>query len=219
MDYVYLCRNGDNEELRYSIRSVVANGNPDTIWVVGGKPDWYCGNFIEVPQNKNKFENQVNSLKTVCLNKDISDNFILMNDDFYILKSTSEYKYYDGLLINKIDAHSKKYGNSSYARALKGAMKALAKRNIDKPINYDVHMPMTFNKNNLAQVLDLSLSPRSVYGNIFIFDGIEMKDVKIYKDTDVINMSNNLISSEDSSFNLIKEKLNLLFPNKSIYEK
>lgn len=219
MDYVYLCRDGENEELRYSIRSVIKNGNPDNIWVVGGKPDWYIGNFLEVPQDKGKFENQVNSLKEVCSNSDISDDFILMNDDFYILKPVEEYKYYDGLLKDKLNNHTIQYGNSSYARALRGAVKQLQRIGIQEPINYEVHMPMALNKANLVQVLDLSLSPRSLYGNLFINDGINIKDVKIYKDSKDIDLDNSLISTEDNSFNLIKDKLGLLFPASSIFEK
>ena len=141
-----------------------------------------------------------------------------MNDDFYILKPSKVYKYFDGLLIDKIDNHSQKYGNSSYARALRGAVKALSSKGICQPLNYEVHMPMALNKAKLAQVLDLSLSPRSLYGNIFISDGVELKDVKIYKDTNNYDMSANLISSEDNSFSLIKDQLHELFSNPSEFE-
>jgi hypothetical protein len=219
MDYVYLCRDGDNEELRYSVRSVIKNGNPDNIWVVGGKPDWYVGNYLEVLQDKSKFKNQVNSLKNICQNKSISDDFVLMNDDFYILEKNQDYKYYDGFLIDRIDYHLIKYGNSSYARALSGANKVLLNMGINNPLNYDVHTPMKMNKVNLEQIIDLSLSPRSVYGNVFITDGIEIKDVKIYKDSKNINLNNLLISTEDNSFSLIQNTLKEIFPEKSIYEK
>jgi hypothetical protein len=219
MDYVYLCRDGDNEELRYSIRSVVKNANPNAIWVIGGKPDWYSGNFIEVIQDKNKFENQVKSLKEVCKNNKISDEFILMNDDFYILQSVEEYKYSDGLLTDKLEKHVSLYGNSSYARALRGALKTLIAMGIKQPINYEVHMPMALEKANLAKVLDLSLSPRSMYGNLFIRDSINCDDVKIYKDSIDINFNQSLMSTEDNSFSLIKNKLKELFPDASEFEK
>lgn len=219
MDYVYLCRNGDNEELRYSIRSVIKNGNPDNIWVVGGKPDWYIGKYLEVLQDRGKFDNQVNSLKNICNNELISDDFVLMNDDFYILEKDQDYKYYDGFLIDRIDSHSARYGNSSYARALRGANKVLLKMGITNPLNYDVHTPMKMSKANLEKVVGLSLSPRSVYGNVFISDGIEIKDVKIYKDSKNINLNNLLISTEDNSFDLIEDTLKKMFPEKSIHEK
>ena len=48
MDFVYICKEGVNEELKYSIRSVVESFPESNIWVVGGKPDWYTGNYIQV---------------------------------------------------------------------------------------------------------------------------------------------------------------------------
>ena len=218
MDFVYLCRDGENEELRYSIRSVVSNFNDVVIWVVGGKPDWYSGNFIEVPQNSNKFKNQINNLKAAISNKTILNDFVLMNDDFFILFPEDSYQYYSGLLENKITDHMYINGNSSYAISLITAMKVLKKKGISQPLNYDIHTPMTLNKALLAQVIDLSTSFRSVYGNLFIKDGIEINDVKVYKRERDINFDTNFISTEDNSFNLIKDKLEEMFPNPSIYE-
>lgn len=218
MDFVYICRAGDNEELRYSIRSVIHSFPEARIWVVGGKPDWYLGQYIEVDQANNKYLNTINNLKVVCKSIEISNNFVLMNDDFFILSKNNEYRYYDGLLKDKIINHSNIYGNSSYARALRGSIKALKKKGIEEPLNYEVHMPMKLNKTNLESILDLSLAPRSMYGNIFINNGIEMKDVKIYKHTKEFDFNKDFISTEDTSFNLIKNKLDLLFSEKTIYE-
>ena len=218
MDFVYLCRDGENEELRYSIRSVVNNFDDAVIWVVGGKPDWYSGNFIEVPQDSDKFKNQINNLKAAISNKTILNDFVLMNDDFFILFPEDSYQYYSGLLEDKITNHMYVNGNSSYAISLITAMKVLKKRGISQPLNYDIHTPMTLNKALLAQVIDLSTSFRSVYGNLFIKDGIEIDDVKIYKREKDINFDTNFISTEDNSFNLIKDKLEEIFPSPSIYE-
>ena len=57
MDLVYICKPGDNEELRYSIRSAVKNLKFDNLYLVGGKPDWYDGKFIAVEPIPNKFKN------------------------------------------------------------------------------------------------------------------------------------------------------------------
>ena len=55
MHFVYICKDGENEELRYSIRSVLKNTKDAVIWVVGGKPNWYIGNYIKVIQDQNKY--------------------------------------------------------------------------------------------------------------------------------------------------------------------
>jgi hypothetical protein len=86
MDFVYICKDGINEELKYSIRSVVESFPEATIWVVGGKPDWYTGNYIKVEQKESKYKNAVKNLETICFSEEISQSFVLMNDDFYIIK-------------------------------------------------------------------------------------------------------------------------------------
>ena len=81
MDFVYICRSGDNEELRYSIRSVIRSFPKANIWVVGGKPVWYKGNYIIVEQNQDKYTNALNNIIAICNSKEISVSFIFMNDD------------------------------------------------------------------------------------------------------------------------------------------
>ena len=55
MNFIYICRIGENEELRYSVRSVLNSFPEAVIWVIGGKPDWYVGNYIYVDQNNSAF--------------------------------------------------------------------------------------------------------------------------------------------------------------------
>lgn len=219
MDFVYICRNGENEELKYSIRSVVKHFKDATIWVVGGKPNWYSGNFIEVGDSGNKFQNINDCYDAITKEDKISNSFILMNDDFFILKHQKFYNYYSGFLKDKIISHSIQYGNTSYARALNSAVRELKIRGVKEPLNYDIHTPMVFEKPLLSQIVGLSLAPRSLYGNLFIKDGINIKDVKIYKDTKEIDLNNNFISTEDNSFSLIKDRLSRIFREKTKYEK
>jgi hypothetical protein len=120
MDFVYICRSGQNEELRYSIRSVVKYFKSSEIWVVGGKPDWYSGNYIFVEDIGNKFYNINNCYKNIINDNRISNDFIIMNDDFFLLSNNNNYRYYDGIMRDKIISHIELHGNSSYARALKG---------------------------------------------------------------------------------------------------
>jgi hypothetical protein len=81
MDFVYICKPGDNEELRYSIRSVLYSFPDARIYVVGGKPKWYSGNYIFVDQKHHKYANAINNLQAICDSNDILEEFLLMNDD------------------------------------------------------------------------------------------------------------------------------------------
>jgi hypothetical protein len=227
MDFVYICRTGPNEELRYSIRSVVHSFPKARIWVVGGKPDWYKGHYIEVDQSRNKYTNALNNLLEICNSKDILDTFVLMNDDFFILKKIKEIKnFHGGLLLNKIKRYKKINETSTYIKKLILTDNKMRAKGIENPLDYDLHVPMVMEKDKLKNVItkySLCLW-RSAYGNIYDLGGDQIEDVKIY-----FNKKNNsksielnkefiFISTEDNSFSLIKDRLKLLFPNSSKFE-
>jgi hypothetical protein len=219
--FVYICRQGDNEELRYSIRSVL-NSFPDaSICLIGGKPEWYCGDYVPVEDTGNKFDNITNCYKTIVESDQIDEDFVLMNDDFYVLKKIDSIPlFYDGTLSNKIDSHMLKYGMSAYARVLVKAKKDLIKAGISDPLCYDVHMPMIFNKTMLSYLDHTNNAPRSTYGNMYNLGGIDVKDVKIYhnsQDKDVSNLS--FLSTEDDSFKFVSDQLIRMFPHKTIIER
>jgi hypothetical protein len=228
MDLVYICRNDDNEELRYSIRSAVKNLPHDKIWVVGGKPDWYTGNYIKVSQTRSKYVNARNNLKTICASEDISDSFILMNDDFYIINKVPSVPYmYSGTLDAKIKIREDLFTGNSYITLLRQTLSVLSRRSKNPILDYELHVPMVMEKKKLSKVLKFSGLWRSVYGNMFEVGGNQIKDVKVYNKTDkfyttsydINNLEYDYLSSNDNSFEIIKDiLLKKMFPDKSIYE-
>lgn len=225
MDFVYICREGDNEELRYSIRSVCKNTKFSNIWVVGGKPDWYIGNHLQVSQTSNKHKNARNNLKKITGFKEISNDFILMNDDFFIMKPVEEIEYYHGgPLIHKVNTFERNEPRSPYTKLLGDTYDKLVTMGIDNPLDYALHVPMKMNRNNLSKVIKPGFSIRTLYGNIYNVGGTEIKDVK-YHDKRIwanqiakITEDNVFLSSSDSSFNKMKNKLQKEFPDASTYE-
>ena len=181
MDYVYICKDGDNEDLRYSIRSVVKNMPSGNVWVVGGKPDWYVGNYLEVAQDKPKYKNAKENLMAICNSKDISDTFILMNDDFFIMKPVSQILPYNGGdLSNKIDNYVKAFGNNTYALMLRKTIKDLLNAGIKRPLSYELHIPMVMDKLGLGEAIRLkNVLWRSYYGNVYGSPGDTIDDVKV----------------------------------------
>lgn len=227
VDYVYICRDGDNEELRYSIRSVVANMPPGNVWVVGGKPKWYTGNHIPVKQDMAKSRNAANNLKVICNSKEISDNFILMNDDFFAIKPIKTIKYYHGgLLSEKIELYQDLQPTSSYTRSLEETHRRLLKLGVEDPLDYELHVPMPMSKANLRVALRGNTLWRSTYGNIFHVLGKKITDVKVYasspllrKSYDYSSFKYDYISSDDESFQMLLEDVLLdMFPSPSLYE-
>lgn len=221
MDYVYVCRKGDNEELRYSIRSVLKNTNCKDIWLIGYKPDWYVGNFVPVEDTKNKFFNIQQCLNIIPQIEVISEQFCWMNDDFYTTKKMHDMTtYHGGRLADKLTKYYADSGSTRYTRIIGDTVNKLNKYGIKEPLDYDIHVPMVMQKSKLNKVVGITLAPRSMYGNIYKIGGEQIEDVKFYlKYNNEINSETGLLSTEDVSFDLVKEKLEKLFPKPSKYEK
>ena len=166
----------------YSIRSAVENLPHDKIWVVGGKPNWYRGKFMGVKQSGTKYQNARDILEAICENDEISDEFILMNDDFFITEKINNLKYYHGgSLEKKVAKYSKLHPNSTYTNLLKNTLNGLQDRyGIKNPLDYELHVPMKMDKYGLYKAATSGLLWRSVYGNMNRVGGEQIKDVKVY---------------------------------------
>lgn len=225
MDLVYICRKGDNEELRYSIRSATQNLEHTNVWVIGGKPSWYIGPHIPVLQNQQKYINAKNNLKHLIKSTQISDNFILMNDDFFILKPVKLGYYYSGTLQERIERNKKLSPNANYLDKLKTTKEMLESQGIENPLDYSLHIPMKMDKLGLAESLDYPLI-RSGYGNLQKVGGRKHRDVKVYSGEMYqglnyeLSQNSKFLSTEDNSFLDVKKNvLDPLFPEPTKYER
>lgn len=227
MDYVYICRKGENEELRYSIRSLEKNLPDVNVWIVGYKPKWYTGNFIPVKDVSTKFNNIHNALSVIATHPDIADDFVLMNDDFFVLKPMSEIPIvHGGLLSEKIREYYRLSPSSHYAHLLSKANNFLVSRGIEQALDYDLHMPLPVNKQKLAETIKYRHMPRSLYGNLQGIGGTPQNDVKAYSGNSrlsersiSIDSDTMFLSTEDDSFeNSHHETISKLFPTPSKYE-
>jgi|LakMenEpi03Aug12_release.lakeMendotaPanAssembly.Ray.scaffolds.fasta_scaffold129496_4 hypothetical protein len=226
MNFVYICRNGDNEELRYSIRSLYKNINNPDIWIIGGKPIWYSGNYIEVNQNRTKHVNVRNNLNKLITSNNIPNDFILMNDDFFIMKPMSDIPYmHGGNLFDKVKKFKTHAPTSSYTKMLSDTYNVLIKKQIENPLDYAIHVPIKMNKEKLSTVIYPSLSIRTMYGNLYDVGGEEIKDVKVHLDRPWsesfdYNKNINFLSTNDKSFiKLFNDVLKNEFIDKSPLEK
>jgi hypothetical protein len=226
MDVVYICRFHDNNELKYSLRSLV-NMNHDDVFIVGGKPTWYTGNYEEVRYTGSKYSHARANLEAIINNPNISDDFILMNDDFIIVKPIGDLQVYnEGLLKDKIDRYNAFAPRSNYTKMLKDTYQYLLSRGIQKPLCYDLHVPMVMNKKLLSEALNTKKLWRSTYGNLNNIGGETIDDVKVYSligpepRIDYLNSDLPFLSTQDDTFEEVKNNLlHELFPNKSQYEK
>lgn len=227
MDYVYICRAGENEELRYSLRSLEKNLPEGSVWLVGGKPDWYRGNYIPVESTGRKQENAINNLRTITESDKISEKFVLMNDDFFVVKPVTDIKtYHGGNLMDRIKLRREITPRSKYPELLLKAYRALQRRGIQDILDYDLHVPMIMTKSGLKQALNMGTQWRSTYGNLHNVGGTQIEDVKVYNTAtlveisyDIDNLKYEYLSTDDSSFLFVWEKiLKDMFPDPSSYE-
>lgn len=227
-DIVYFLRDGENEELRYSLRSVMKNFPHRKIWFYGGKPDWLnTENYVYVKQWKNKWGNVQMMVRFACDNPDISENFFIFNDDFFIMKPFTEYENrYDGNLYRYVYRLEKQFGfmGSDYIIRLRRMIDALSKWNPDCQIlNYATHTPYLVNKELMKETLNKFpdvVSYRGLYGNYNQIGGIDCKDVK-YDRHDGFEITSSIISTSDKAFKnkFIGELIRNEFQEKTIYER
>lgn len=223
-----MCRNGENEELRYSIRSVMHFFPNAEIWLIGGKPSWYTGNYIKVTQGSSKYLNVKNGITALLQNKNIKNTFIYMNDDFYLTAKPNFSKTYHRGTIEKYlnDSLSccSKYVYVKLMNRTYNKIKKIVKENV---LNYELHIPIKISKDLLEKSYSRVDLWRSFYGNVNKLGGIEIEDCKVYPHHISDNLDLNrfikdhspFLSSNDNTFEFLqKNYLSEKFPNKTIYE-
>lgn len=235
MDIVYLvkeCRT--NEELTYSLRSLV-NLPHNKVFIVGGCPtNINKEKAVYKPilqRNGNKFANTTQNIQQICQNNELSNDFILMNDDFYILKPIkdpqTELNLTRGFIDQVIEEYKLRYHNAtnSYLEGMKQTNIFLKDLGYERPLSYELHIPMVLNKEKLLDLFKLpyinTISVfhwRSVYGNLYLKDSRIINDVKVLNDYYYERGTDKFLSTEDNSFQRVKPFLDQLFPVRSPYE-
>lgn len=205
MDVVYVYKMQKSNELAWSVKSL-KNIEHGRVLVVGDQPDVEGVEHFKPPVNRwsmlSPVHDVINKLRYAC-SLDISDNFILMNDDFFICKPTEIPVAHRGTLGDHIKWRNLK---DNYSGQLKKTKEYLENKGIKDPLSYELHVPMVFNRQRLADLIENTLpvitnsAPiliRSVYGNIYNIGGEQMEDVKTRADhTGLTFVSTNELSFE-----------------------
>lgn len=224
LDVVYFIKDGTrNEEFRYSLRSICKNMPFARVWVFGGCPTNIVPDVrIRVQQEGITKWDRVHAMfKLACENKELSENFILFNDDFFIMKPTDRI---DPYYRDTLEEHVKVLGQGLYAHMLTGIDEELKSRKLST-YSYELHIPFIFNKKKLLKLLednpDLRCT-RTMYGNTYKIGGERKSDVKIFSDRPAFDYKNSdMLSTDDSVININNDAWRWLknqFPNKCKYE-
>ena len=222
-DIVYFVKDTPtNEELRYSVRSL-ANFPHGKVWFYGGCPDGLKpDHHVYVKQDQpTKWANIFKMYKMVCNNKEISEDFWLFNDDFFIMKKVKKGpNYYEGDLYKRVvtleDAHG---GITPYSQQLRYTLQELEGMGCDTK-NYALHVPMLMNREKGKELCNIISGPmiRCVYGNYFKIGGEDHRDVKIDR-LDRVAKDTEYLSTNDKSFKgMVGDQIRATFPDKCKYE-
>ena len=227
-DVVYLVKDSEyNGELRYSLRSVCKNFPHRNIWFVGGLPKGIKPDFYQpVKQDgKTKYQNVRKLLEAILSNKHISNNFILFNDDFFVLKPIKKLPVYANGDLHDYIKYVEKVANvthSQYISILNRTIEDLTKARLSIN-NYCLHIPMMINKIEARNVMNVfGRFNRSLYGNYIYYPDYakQIKDVKIHNQIQVPSEDQLFASSSDATFNLgeVGNYIRNKFPDPCEYE-
>lgn len=232
MDILYtISKNYTGEELKYSLRSL-QNIPHDKVFFVGGCPKGYK-NIIHIPneQTGTKWENVPRNLIKACHDDRLSANFILMNDDFFILEPiktpTKELNLYNGTLQGQYNKLLERNGSqTNYMRGLDETKALIQKQGVADPLSYELHIPFIYNKKKFLKLFNLEgieklncLQTRSLYGNLYLSGGNSQGDVKVFmRNGFVPRNTGKFISCDDAGFYILHHFLATKFPTKCDYE-
>lgn len=212
-DIVYFLKVGTrNEELRYSLRSVEKYVPHRKVWFYGGKPEGIRPDgYVHCAQREmTKWERVRGMMHQACQNDEITEDFWLFNDDFFILKPLLEDAPapYDGTLTSKADEVDKRHhGEPGEWTTNLRRLRDLLKENNRPELNYAVHKPLLVNRRKMLAVLDkFPREPmlRALYGNYYELGGVDSPDMKVTglatKDIDAKMAATDCVSTSDESF-------------------
>jgi hypothetical protein len=227
MDIVYVCRDGENPELRYSLRSL-QNVPHDNVWIFGGAPSWINGEavrHVRRTQNGSPYSNTRAHISAACNTSEVSNPFLLWNDDFYAMEPVEGVPVmHRGSL--KLLAERFTQTKTPWAKGLVEAITMLEKRGYTDPRSYDLHVPMPIYKDTMRAALRWAKEARAdavhlrtLYAYFANYEGFYVEDPKMTRRTDPFPRGAWLSSGNETFRNTVEPVLRYLFPDTSPYEK
>lgn len=214
MDIVYIYKSNGSDELKYSLRSLKNIPHRNVI-ISGDKEEWFSDEIIHLGRDsrryyraRSKYSDAENNLLRALNYDGLSDEFILFNDDFFIMKQIKKVPDYNlGTLQECLNERLARTGETKYTRAIRATIGYLRDLKIESPVNYSVHSPVVMSKTRRlaisrminANAASTILLARTIYGNLFTQQSEQTDDFKIYQ----LNSSpidQKLISTDERSF-------------------
>lgn len=213
---VYTVRPGDdNEELRYSLRSLWRNVPHSEVWIVGHRPPWVSDrvSHLPIPGHPDKYLNQRQKLRAILPH--MPGPFVLWDDDNYALRPGVVTLQHQGPLVRHWSRFAAIRPRAEYTRRLRRSLDTLG----PDALSYEIHRPKPITPDALADALDRcdadpDLQWTQVYGNVQMQAGGEQV-------TDWLGWWPDApwCSTDDATFPAAEHALAAMFPDPSPYER
>jgi hypothetical protein len=222
-----------DNELRYCLRSLEKHFlDLGKVFIVGHKPRWIKNiSHIAIgdmyPDNKGA--SIINKLTNMCINRNVSDDFLFVSDDQYVLfptraKDIHTYYTYD------MRGETLRKGNRMWMQCLRNARKSLLADGLPC-YNYEPHTPLIINKDRYRETMLMYKWEEIQYPTLSLYFNNVLKhheklpnDYRAFFDQEGLDVESihghQFLCNTDLglSFKLMR-KLNELFPRKSSFEK
>ena len=229
LDIVYVVKDAAfNDELRYSLRSVDKNFPHHNVFFYGGKPMYLRPDQQVVLHQvgKTKWDRVRMMLKTIALDDRITEDFVLFNDDFFVMRPVESLPAYEyGTLESLCERIESRNGGrlTPYTLKLRETIATLEKDELTA-FNFELHVPFIFNRRRLLEVIErypTIKGTRSLYGNTYLTETEHLVDQKVFKVGDLPPENAVFISTEDRAFNegKVGKMIRTKFPDKSKWER
>lgn len=190
MDVLYTLGTGSiyqNAEIKTSIKLIRRYAKFNRIFVIGENPNIEGIEFIPFKDTMSRTRNVFRKLCEVAENSDISEDFLYMMDDVFVLKpiDIENYPMYHSGEIPDYQVVN------NYLKEILNTKEFL--KQYGKPtLHYGVHCPIIYNKKKILEIdpmyweyvnkYNRELNPRILYGNWFENDNKQFtKDCKLIR--------------------------------------
>lgn len=230
MDIVYFVRPSNyNDELKYSLRSLknIPHGN---VFMAGYMPGWTKNvkhiKAYHTPGSSNSNTNR--QLEAIANDNRVSEDFILMNDDFFIMSYMDEIPRLNRGPIENVLAYYEP-ADSMYYHGMLSTSEYIKTLGYKDVLCYELHVPMVMNKTNIREMFSQyrklnpglpQLHKRTLYGNMFNYGGESIEDVKVFNYDQQFDKNSKFLSTTEGIWNKseIGKFIREQFQEKSKYE-
>lgn len=224
-DVVFPYKRAPNDfELRYSLRSLV--NVPHSRVIIAGDNPFCVSDSVTVVKNPrvsgDRYMSSTANIFAAMARADVSDDFIVMNDDIFVLKPWV-FKHHHRATIAECLADPAFAGE--YRARLVSTAAILRSVGITEPLFFGLHTPTMYRRQNLVDMMREYPMPqkrylmRTLYHNLFSAPSSQRRDVKVKDWSEGVETGDILsISDNVASLPSFRSWINERFPVASVYE-